>query len=464
MYAAFHVYEVPSFPEDSVGIFVARFGGDPHDRYQRLFEKSLGDVISEKRLGERHQLVKALPRRIHSAAEARRLGADAGAAAVLWGNLFDDAFASEPALEAKVTFAAAAGFFDEAGDAPIKGAEALSSGARNLSISGELGTLQSVLPLLLAGYRVYHSAADTIGYLRASTYFDSTLARMESIQTRDASSPIKAVLATVHFYLGNTHYVLGDVERAEDSYRKAIELSQGTEGGIRPEYVEPLSNLGHLLSDQKRYEDAVAVLARADVQCSVDTTTPVCAYAFYNHGSALLELADYRDALARFRRAAERIESAGARGDADTAEYRLAAYARQNTAYSAVKLAGETGDSELLDRAQREWEMGAKLMEERVGEQVPDRFRITLARIHIQRREWDQARDLLSRLQRAGLAEPTLFALLAGVNWCMGDTPAFGLAMQRLQSATAHDAAARAAAFREQKTILELCDRKEAEP
>jgi len=464
-YAAVQVYRVPVFPADASGILVARFRGDPGDLYQARLVKSLDSVIAEKRLGERHRLVRALPRRISSRICARRLGSRAGAVAVLWGEASAVGSASSSAVEAKLTFVQAAGFF-EPRDSPISGAEGLSSGPREVSVHSPLGTLLYVLPLMLQGYRVYHSADGTLDYSRAGAYFDSTLTRLAAAESADRSGSLQDLRATVLFYLGNIHYVMAHATRAEESYQEAIKYSMNPiEQAMKPDYIEPVNNLGHLLLEQQRYGDAVAVLRRADLQCGEDTTIVVCAYAFYNLGTGLLELGDYEGALSAFRSAAARIAMAERAGAlVGTPVYRLAAYARQNMAYTEVKLAALTNDVRWLEMAERDGELGAQLLKEHLREEVPKRFRITRARILIERREWDRAYDLLSSLRGEGITDPSLFALLAGVQWCVGDHVAFIASLQRLGSVTMNDTAARRKGMDDHKSVLRLCDTPEGGP
>ena len=55
------------------------------------------------------------------------------------------------------------------------------------------------------------------------------------------------------------------------------------------------------------------------------------------------------------------------------------------------------------------------------GLEVPDYFRITQARIHVERREWRPAIDILESVDVPDDLEASVHALLAGAYQCLGD-------------------------------------------
>jgi tetratricopeptide (TPR) repeat protein len=91
--------------------------------------------------------------------------------------------------------------------------------------------------------------------------------------------------------LGTLLQNLKRYEEAEASYRKAIELN--------PSYAPSYSNLGNLLKDLKRYDEAEASYRKAI------ELNPLLPEAYYNLGNLLKDLKRYEEAEASYRKAIE---------------------------------------------------------------------------------------------------------------------------------------------------------------
>ncbi|HDH88436.1 MAG TPA: tetratricopeptide repeat protein, partial [Desulfobacteraceae bacterium] len=58
----------------------------------------------------------------------------------------------------------------------------------------------------------------------------------------------------LYYLLGNTYYMLGELEKSEDTYREALKID--------PNYMPALQNLGRLLYKEKKYNESIAVFDR----------------------------------------------------------------------------------------------------------------------------------------------------------------------------------------------------------
>lgn len=95
--------------------------------------------------------------------------------------------------------------------------------------------------------------------------------------------------AEAHSNLGNVLRDLGQLDEAVASYRRALEL--------KPDYAEAHSNLGNALRDLGQLDDAVASYHQA-LKINSD-----CAVVHFNLGNALRDLGELDDAVASYRRA-----------------------------------------------------------------------------------------------------------------------------------------------------------------
>jgi tetratricopeptide (TPR) repeat protein len=103
---------------------------------------------------------------------------------------------------------------------------------------------------------------------------------------------LKMILLAEAFYsLGNELQELGQLERAVDNYRRALE--------INPDFAEAHNNLGNALRDFGQLDDAVASYRRAlEIK-------PDCAEVHFNLGNVLQDLGQLEGAVACYRRALE---------------------------------------------------------------------------------------------------------------------------------------------------------------
>ena len=99
------------------------------------------------------------------------------------------------------------------------------------------------------------------------------------------------LFAEAFYNLGNDLQELGQLERAVENYRRALE--------IYPDYAEAHSNLGNVLRDLGQLGEAVACYRRA-LEIKSDF-----AEALSNLGNALRDLGQFDDAIASYRRALE---------------------------------------------------------------------------------------------------------------------------------------------------------------
>lgn len=420
------VYGLHTFTEAS-GILVARLAGDPDDRMQR-------ELVKRFRQDERVlpdggvETVAGLPRRVGFSVvragtsgddghdEARTYGGESRAAVVVWGGL-------QQAPERAQRLAVNLTFIESKALYKTFGAEVVGTlDRRDLNgLDGDVGRLADTLPRLLNGYRRYHTARTELDFTVADQEFRTAIDALEGDASPDARDrrALDEILASLHFYRGNTLLILGRADEAVRAYAAAVDQTAQDDNGVRtPRYVEAASNQGWLLKRQGRLEDALAVLTAVAFACERSPRPErACAYAWYNLGSALSDRGQHARSEALFRRALDRIQA----DTPDAEDRRLEAHAYQNRAYALVRQA-ERADvrtkATLLQDAEATWTRGVDALS-RAGLAVPDYLRLTLGRILIERREWNKAIDALLPLQVPPDRSAILHALLAGAYSCL---------------------------------------------
>ena len=418
------LYAWPTLPSDVGGILVARLAGDQDDRAQgKLIERFRRDQLN---IHGADETVLRLPRRIGFSLwrrgpsedghdDARKHGARSGAAVVLWGRLQP----AEERLSLNLTFIEGKALFS------TKGAEVVGGmGRRELSsLEGDLGLLADMLPRLLNGYRRYHAARDTADFDGAEDDFQKAIASLEkraSLAPRDRRA-LDEILGSLHFYRANTLAILGRTDEAVRAYGAAIDQTARDENGVKtPQYIEAASNQGWLLLEQGKLDEALAVLTSVAEICEQSSKLRACAYVWYNLGSVRSYRREHQLSGTLFKRASELIEVLLA---PETEDRRLEAHALQYRSYSLVRQAegmDEDSAAPLLAEAEAAWKRGVEALS-RTELKVPDYFRLTRARIHIERREWKQAIEMLSPLQVPSDRAATRHALLAGAYYCIGN-------------------------------------------
>jgi tetratricopeptide (TPR) repeat protein len=421
------VYGVPEFP-DQPGVLISRLENDPRNAAQGQLLRYFQPDVQITDGAAPASFVLPLPRRVGFASrttpwirhdsghdDARRFGKSSGAAVVLWGAVLErEALASR--IAANLTFIGAEGVFQRA-TSNVVGLVQL----RELSdLDGNIAVLGRTLPDLISGYRAFHAATDERDLEFAQSKFERALA---SIDDRDsgaaASSVLRDLRASVLFYIGNTEQTLGRDESAAEWFERAMRETQGERGGPNAAtYVHAANNLGWLQIKGLRYEDAIATFESTETECRGQPGLRACAYVWYNRGDAEIRLYRYSAAELQFERA---IAAIAGRATQET-DWILRGSAQQYLAFTLARQAAVAAAPEknaLLVRAEDEWRSGAVIYESR-GVSVPDYHLITIARIHIERGEWQAAVDLLASLDAPDY-DATVQALLAAAYACLGD-------------------------------------------
>lgn len=406
-------FSVPVFPEDG-GILVARFDRDPADEFQARLTRALRNEGAEIDLA-----VEALPLWLDPDSEdgARKYGSRSGASVVLWGS------ASAPAQDVissavHVLFLNRPGLFQRA-QGPTRTVEGTGRllGPEGLALSFDLAVLERVLPRLLAGYQLYVEAPTSPSI---APFFDQALSEFEDFDPDDSrSTALEDVLATLHFLRGNVRFLAGQSDSAEVDYLESIEHSSATVGPERPLYIEPLNNLALIHFQRRQFDSALSYLRRSDGTCRTDNPPSACAHVAYHEGVAFLELEDHEKADVALENAI--AISAGTSFEPD---HRLTAYAYHNRAFSAVRQAAKSIDHdrspELLARADREEALAVRAMAN-AGLVPPITWQITVARVAIERGQWQGALDALRRVMQEMPDESDPYALAAAVMKCLND-------------------------------------------
>lgn len=109
------------------------------------------------------------------------------------------------------------------------------------------------------------------------------------IERLENQVPVESTNYRQHFDLANAYYDAGELAKAEARYRRAIALN--------PDYTEALVNLGSLLGDMGRNDDAVEILEQA---LAAD---PEDCKARSNLGNVYYSMGRYPDAMYEYQRA-----------------------------------------------------------------------------------------------------------------------------------------------------------------
>ena len=419
-----NIYEKREFVDKNGGILVSRLEGDPSDYYQNELAENL--IYSSK--SGLPSNVDVLPRRIGFSSlfvpnkldsghtEANGYGQETRAAVVLWGKLLKPKEAMR--LEINLTFIENETLFKRMGTKVV----GMMNGSELNGLDSNLGHLTEILPRFLNSYSHYYAAKNDGGFEPLEEEFLQIIKDLKKGSVKDSSAHQvlkKAILPSIHFYRGNILLALGRRKEAISEYTEAVGLT-ADKGNQR--YIEAASNLGWLLRLEGELDEAVKLLTGVDLHCK-NGKQRACAYAWYNLGYALSDQGKHvKEASSNFRRAIERIRIHRSRQDNE--DQRLEAYSYQNLAYSQVRHAAKSDandKAQLLEEAQKNWELGKKTLT-LAGLEVPEYFKITQGRIHIEQREWQKAIDLLTNLKVPQDRQASVNALLAGAYSCVENT------------------------------------------
>lgn len=454
VFAATRLYRIPAVRNDRLGVYVARMVNDPNNERQAMLVDSLSQRIVDEAIDR--VIVLPIPRRIRfdprdparGDARARELGRSGGAVLVLWGSV-SHGHDGTAELVGRLTPVDVAGVFERPGlvarDAPT-----LAEDLATIDVHNELSTVQRVLPSFIAGYALYHDRE----YPRVLEYMKWVVNHLEHDSTAspdDKRRLSEAILASAHFYLGNTYVMIESPDTAKQHYTAAITHSLHPHEKARPQFLPPLNNLGMLLLTEGDVDGAIRQFAQADVECRTDTTNRFCAYVWYNLGNAFTDADRFADAHSRYVAAAQRIAGNGA-APRDTAAARLLGYVRRGMAYSDVRLAETTehrAEREALYRkAGSELAAGEEAIRG-VGDGVPPAFHITRARVYVGLGEWEAAAAQLDSAADSLPTHPDIALLTAVVQSCTG---------HMIQSAQSLDRYRALAGLAYPKGMLELRD------
>lgn len=415
-YAGLNMYRLQEFKTDG-GILISRLAGDPNNQLQSALVMELS---GKERSGDESK-VAALQRRIgfdfagnpyDGQQRARRYGTETGAAVVLWGKLMDEA---EGLLAVNLAFIRREGLFVGQRGSRVTGVME----TRQLKgIQSNLELLAKTLPRFLSGYRLYRVAQNE-GDLEVAEGAFSDAIKDLGVDRADNSEQRQAldeILASLHFFRANTLLYLGRKNDAVVEYTAAVNQ---TADGERPKYIAAANNLGWLLADLGKIEEALDILKAIDHECTLnlDLSGP-CAYVAYNRGDVLSDQGLHEGASVQFRLAIERIHDQKSAPESDY--QRLEAHSYQYLAYSLVRQAAALGTGEkppFLEEAQEAWGNGMNSFKQ-ADLDAPEFFRITLGRIHIERREWNEAISVLTSIDASPDRLSCVHALLAGAYAC----------------------------------------------
>lgn len=427
-FAANVVYGIPSVPADRHGVVVARLEGDDGDAARTRVVRALQDRIPVDGLTDAIVVLGA-PRRVGTEIEARALGRRADAAMVIWGRV--DAWSAEgaPIIVGHLTPVDVPGVFDPRA-LPAAGVPGLAGELPTVTLKGELGTLQRILPRFLAGYALYRDGQPE----RAATYMRAVAAELEHDSATDGERTLsETVLASAHFYLGNAAVLRDDPENARSHYRAAVQHSLHPSEENRPQFLQPLNNLGMIFSWEGRSDSAIARFEQADAECRSAPVNPFCAYVWYNLANEYGRASRYRDARERYGHVAARLTDLD-RGGPDTARSRLLGYAYRGLAYTGSRMAAARPDARPRVAGYRsaleEWEAAVRAFRQ-AGLEVPPDFAITRARIDLGLGRWDEAAARLDSAEAKLPQHPTVALLRAVLETCTDRMPAAAASIQR---------------------------------
>lgn len=410
-YSAFQIYKLPSFTEKAIGVYIARFEGDPgHTNQHDLYN----DITSEIKwwLPGREDLVevKKLSRKVDDVTAAKRLGKKGGATFVVWGKMLGNA-----EMQAWLTVVGGKGVYDP--KVPVLG------DLENIKLpKKKTKTLQTVLAFFFIGYNFYHSKE----YDDALHHFREAKKKLEEFEIDEKRmTPVKATLASIHFYVGNIYYLQDDVELAKVEYEKAIgKTSDPMYGEEKPCFLYPINNLGAILIKENNIDKAKKYLKRAFSMCSEENNSLICSYINYNLGDVHLEEIKYEDAIKYFDKAINYHQNLGSANEEDDMDFRFLAFAMQNKAYAYIKLA-ESEDTDKSGEYYREakqlWDESVQKMKHDKVNILPTSFKRNRGRIYIGLKKWSSAIEVLEEAKEAEPHYPDVYLLLATSYWFIGE-------------------------------------------
>ena len=429
-YAVHLIYHLPAFSTETRGFYVARFANDPSDVSQEAIYDGIGKAIKGYELTGVE--VKKLPRRVADEETAKQLAKSGHALLILHGAV------NAQGVDSYLTIVGARAIYSK--NVPIGGISAFSVDPRTVQISAELKKMQVVLPIFFVGYHKYH----TEDYQGALSHFITAKAELEQVtKAQEGVTLEKATLGSIRFYIGRTYHRLRDIliqnrggedaqaaaqreasieeytRLAMEEYRAAIEVT-ARPIEITPRYLEPLNNLGYLLMDQGKYDEAIARFRQAARICQSQGASMNCATVSYNSGLAEIWKSDYRQANGHFEQAINLFNAVKQNPQDEELDYTFLAYAFQNAAYCHVKL-GNLPDAR---QSQEHYRLAEENLDRAVAAmktvtQSDDRpdFDILRGRIYIGYRRWDEAVKVLEEA-RQKIDDPRLDLLLGTAYHC----------------------------------------------
>lgn len=134
-------------------------------------------------------------------------------------------------------------------------------------------------------------AGDILGAVGAEEAAERMAEARAKIERLERQVSMESANYRQHYELANAYYDVGDLLQAEGRFRRVLELN--------PEYVQALVNLGIVLSDGGRNEEAVAEFEKA---LALD---PEDCKARSNLGNTYYAMSRYPDAMYEYQRALE---------------------------------------------------------------------------------------------------------------------------------------------------------------
>jgi len=417
-YVGVSLYQVKPFSPGTTGVYVARFQGDYRDYHQDAVEQGLSRSVQSYVIEERLE-VRLLPRRIKTSDEAEASARQGNATAVLWGT-------AGRQLEEHLTVIDRPGVHTSM--SVIGGTFGLGRDFNSFGLPSDLTRLHDGLALFLAGFASYQSGASSPAHYKdAATWFAKANDALESTTAQNEQhTPERALVGSIHFFLGNIAFFDRDKTRAESEYRISMKMTTHITG--EPLFLEPVNNLGFLLWQQRgRLDEATIVLDLGVKECQ-ESMHFVCVALRYNLARALNRNQRYVEALAVLSRALPEDESTEKELGEDNVDRTLVAFLHQERAYSHVKVCetkpGPDNDenyrlaSSDLDRVQSM----LSLVPDEPAEQLRNHSALTRSRINVGRARWSEAVRLLEEVEPRliGVERASANLLLAIAYDCTG--------------------------------------------
>jgi hypothetical protein len=417
--AAIRTHRLPTFDKPHTGILVARIAGDGN-RQARVIAELEGLAQTSGGIDDDPLQVRALPRRIWSAEEARQFARTSAASVVVWGRVV------EGLVQARVTMADGEGIYDA--DGPILG-------SADLAVEDAADYVQESLVNFLGAYQDYQKRR----YAAALERFEKTLEDLQrnpSISRANYLTPVEAALSTLYFYLATTRYQLvlktGDrtlVDRAISEYETSIAFAskmQDVSG-----FATPVANLAGILLARGGTGDLENAKAKLEsTACETQRAfAPIpCLYIEYHRGVIDNYQHRYVEGRGRFDHLMTVSWPAVTAGlPDDSPHHLLPPYVLKNRAYAEARLA-DTAPSANRDgylNAEQHW-LDAERRLAAQGRKVPPEFFLTRARIHVGLRRTKEAKAALRVATAGGVADPDVHLVGAAVARCEGDIAAAG--------------------------------------